>query len=151
MTAHCLLKMNQSKVLSATCDAVKPFVMRTWPFSYDCMDSCRARISTRIPIFCSWRSLLCNFPSIIPSLIRFSSSSLATVVTVTTRPSSPRCRCRTHHAHESLTRSRWCPSQRPPRATTDAEGEVSLWPSTSHSATAPSRDTQLESHSESVC
>lgn len=93
--------------------------------------------------------------SFLPSLILFSPSSLAPVVTVTTRPSSPRCRCRTRHAHGSPTLSHSCPSQPPPRATTDAEGEVSLWPSTSRSAqptaTALNMDTLSESPSESIC
>lgn len=79
----------------------------------------------------------------------------APVVTVITRPSSPQCRCRNHHAHGYLTRSRWCRSPPPPRETTDAEGGVSLWPLTSRSArstaTALNMDTLSESPSESIC
>lgn len=89
-----------------------------------------------------------------PPLILFFFSFLTPVATVTTRPSSPRCPCQTHHAHESLTPSLWCPSQPPPRATTGAEGEVSQWPSTSHSAqptaTALNMDTLSECPSESM-
>lgn len=87
-----------------------------------------------------------------PPLTLFSFSFLTPVATVTTKPSSPRFPCWIRHAHESLTLSRWCPSQPPLRATMGAEGAVSQWPSTSHSAppmaTALSMDTLSESPSE---
>lgn len=59
---------------------------------------------------------------------------LSPAATATTRPSSRLSPCRTRHAPGSLTPSRWCPSRRWPRATTEAGGGVSLSPSTSHSA-----------------
>lgn len=84
-----------------------------------------------------------------------SSSLVGPVVTATTTPSSPQCRCRTRHARGSLTRSPLCQSQRPRRATTDAEGGASLWPSTSLSAlrmaSAQNMATLSECPSESVC
>lgn len=133
---------------TTTCDAAKTVVMRTWRSPHDHMDGCRARnLTVHHYLF-----FLYNFR---PSLTLFSPPSLAPVVIVTTRPSSPRCRCRTRHARGSLTPSRLCPSQPLPRATTDAEGEVSPWPSTSRSArptaTVLNMDTLSESPSESMC
>lgn len=100
----------------------------------------------------------CNFLHSIAAIIiwlnlKFS-FYLTPVATVTTRPLSPQCPCRIHHAHGSLTPSHWCPSRRPPRATTGAEGEDSQWPLTSHwappMATAQNMDPLSESPSESA-
>lgn len=99
-------------------------------------------------------SLLFFITSMLLSIYPSFPSSLAPVVTVTTRPSSLRCLCRTRHAHGSLTPSHSCPSQPRPRVTTDAGGEVSLWPLTSRSArptaTVLNMDALSESPSEST-
>lgn len=146
--AQCFSKPNKSNVLS-TCDAVKPDAVRTQRSPSVCTQGCSARKLPRIPILSSplhVTVLLSNCPSF--------PCSLTAAATVTTRPSSPRCLCRTLRAHGSLTPSHSCPSQPRPRATTDTRAEVSLWPSTNRSArptaTALNTDTPSESPSEST-
>lgn len=146
--AQRVYKPHKSNVLS-TCDTVKPDTVRTQRSPSVCTHGWSARELPRIPIL-STPLLVTVLLSSCPSF----PSSLTAAATVTTRPSSPRCLCRTPHAHGSLTPSHSCPSQPRPRATTDTRAEVSLWPSTNRSArptaTALNTDTPSESLSEST-